>query len=91
MNIVLINDEIGVEVYKNWAEVKKYSSFKKEDFTQLGADYVLNCNQETYEISKDIKMIERVASERVFAKNKMSGIDMAVLGCFLMCILIYLK
>jgi hypothetical protein len=89
MNIVLINDEIGVEVFKSWSEMKKYTSFDKADFTKLGVDYILNCNNETYEISKDIKVLERVASERVFTKNKMSGSDLCAVGAFIMSILIY--
>lgn len=91
MNIVLINDEVGVEVYKSWSEVKKYTSFKKEDFAKLGTDYVLNCNNETYEIAKDIKTLERVASERVFAKSKMTGADMAAFGAFIMTVLIFFQ
>lgn len=90
MNIVLINDE-GVETFKSWSQVKKYSSFDKEDFTQVGKDFVLNCNNETYEVSKDIKLLERVASERVFTKT---GLDMSAVAIWitvLMTLLIYMK
>lgn len=90
MNIVLINDT-GVETFKSWREVGKYTSFKKEEFTQIGKDYVLNCNNESYEISKDIKLLERVASERVFTK---SGMDMSMLMIgftALMSLLIYMQ
>lgn len=89
MNIVVITDETGIEVYKSWTQLKKETSFKKEDFAQIGTDYILNCTLDTFEIVKDIKTLERVASERVFAKNKMTGIDMAVIGTFVMSILIY--
>jgi hypothetical protein len=51
----------------------------------------LNCNNETYEISRDIKTLERVASDRVFAKSKMSGIDLLVVLAAVMSILIYFK
>lgn len=91
MNIVLITDEAGIEVYKTWSELKKDTSFKKDDFAQVGTDYILNCTQDTFEISKDIRTLERVASERVFAKNKMTGIDMAAIGAFIMTVLIYFK
>ena len=91
MNIVLVTEEAGIEVYKSWAQLKKESSFKKEDFAQIGTDYILNCTQDTFEIAKDIKVLERVASERVFAKSKMSGSDMASIGAFVMAILIYFQ
>jgi hypothetical protein len=90
MNIVLINDT-GVEVYKSWHHVHKETSFKKIDFAPVGTDFVLNCNNETYEISRDIKTLERVASDRVFAKSKMSGIDLLVVLAAVMSILIYFK
>jgi hypothetical protein len=69
MNIVVLHDN-GIEHYKSWSEVKKYTSFKKNDFAQLGTDYVLNSTGDTFEISKDIKLLETVASQKVFSKDK---------------------
>lgn len=83
MNIVLINDT-GIETFKSWSDVKKYSSFTKDDFTKVGVDYVLNCNNETYEISKDIKTLERVASERVFAKSQTTTLDWLIIATFIL-------
>jgi hypothetical protein len=78
MNIV-VRHEKGIDVYKSWNEIKKKTSYKKEEFAQLGTDFVLDTDNESYEIAKDIKMLERVASERVFAKSQMSNIDWAIL------------
>ena len=88
MNIVIVNDT-GVDVFKKWSDVKKYTSFTKEDFTPVGADFFLTIDNESYEISKDIKLLERVASERVFAKQKMSGVDYFAVLSGVMTILIY--
>jgi hypothetical protein len=69
LNIVIIADH-GVEVFKTWREVKQYTTFKKEDFAQIGPDYVLNCTGETWEVVQDVKMLERVAAQKVFSKDK---------------------
>lgn len=69
MNIVVIH-EGGVENYKSWTQVKKATSYEKDEFTQLGVDYLLNTTGDTYEIAKDIKQLERVASSKVFTKDK---------------------
>lgn len=90
MTIVLIND-MGVEVYKNWRQVAKETSFKKEDFTKIGNDYVLECDGETFEVSKDIKLLERVASERVFSKTGMDMSSLAVWATVILSLLIYMK
>lgn len=90
MNIVVVTD-IGVDVYKKWTDVKKYSGFNKEDFTPVGKDFVVNVNAETYEVSKDIRLLERVASEKVFTKNKMEMSDWMMVGTFIMSLLIYMK
>lgn len=69
MNIVIVT-ESGVETFKRWTEVKKHTSFKKEDFSQIGVDYLLNCTDDTYTMSLDIKQLETVASQKVFTKDK---------------------
>lgn len=90
MNIVIINDT-GVECFNSWRDANKYSSFNKEDFTKIGVDYVLNCNNETYEISKDIKLLERVASEKVFAKSKASTYDLVAIGTFILVFMMLIR
>lgn len=84
MNIVIVTEDLGIEVYKTWKDVNKYTSFDKGEFTKLGVDYILNCSKETFEIQKDIKTLERVASERVFAKKSFTGLDWCILGTFIL-------
>ncbi|MBY6272394.1 MAG: hypothetical protein CW346_09315 [Bacillaceae bacterium] len=91
MNIVVIHD-VGVDVYRTWREVEKnHGSLKKEDFTKVGTDYVCNLTGESYEITKDVKLLERVASERVFAKQSMGFTDWCSIGAFVMAVLIYFQ
>lgn len=90
MNIVVIHDA-GVEHFKTWAQVKKATSHDKSEFTRIGVDYVLNMTGDTYEISKDIKMIERVASQKVFAKDKFDTANWFQLITLVLAILIYAR
>jgi hypothetical protein len=90
MNIVVVHDQ-GVDVYRTWREVEKYHALRKDDFTKVGTDYICSLTGESYEISKDVKLLERVASERVFAKQGMSFNDWCVIGGFIMSILIYFQ
>lgn len=76
MNIVLVTDEIGIEVFKSWNQVRKYTSFKKEDFTPMGKDFILNTTNDSFEIAKDIKLLEHVAAKKMFTKNKMDFSDL---------------
>lgn len=76
MNIVVVTEETGIEVFKSWAEMKKYTSFEKNDFTKLGADFILNTTQDSFEISKDIKLLEHVAAKKMFTKNKFDFSDL---------------
>lgn len=76
MNIVLVTDEVGIEVFKSWNQVRKYTSFKKEDFTPMGKDFILNTTNDSFEIAKDIKLLEHVAAKKMFTKNKMDFSDL---------------
>lgn len=91
MNIVLINDEVGIEVYKTWSEVKKHTSFTKADFTQLGTDYILNATNDSFEIAKDIKLLEHVAAKKMFTKNKMDLADLVGIINLLLIFMILVK
>lgn len=90
MNIVVINDE-GIEVFKTFREVQKYTSFKKEDFAKIGNDYVVNITGESYEISKDIKLLERVAASKVFGKKPMDTASVLSFVSAILALLIYMK
>lgn len=71
MNIVVVVDDIMIENYKKWSDVKKvHPALTKEDFVQHGTDYVTMLDKESYMISKDIKLLETVATERVFGKKQ---------------------
>lgn len=71
MNIVVVVDDMMVEVYKKWSDVKKlHPQLKKEDFVQHGNDFVTMMDKQSYMISKDIKLLETVATERVFGKKQ---------------------
>lgn len=91
MNIVVIHD-IGVDVYKTWREMQKsHGSLKKEDFTKVGADYVCNLTGESYEVTKDVKLLERVAAESVFSRQSFSLSDWCSIGAFVLAFLIYFQ
>lgn len=69
MNIVVVTEN-QIETYKRWSEVKKHTSFTKDDFSQVGTDYILNCTDDTFTMALDIKQLETVASQKVFTKDK---------------------
>lgn len=85
-NIVVVSDT-GVEVYKKWSDVKKDLNMEKEEFAEVGIDYICNLTGDSYEVAKDIALLERVASERVFAKSKMNNTDYMIAGTLLLVII----
>lgn len=72
MNIVVIRDGEGVEIYKKWKDViRDYPTLKKDsDFVKEGEDYVSIIDKDSYRIVKDIKLLESVATEKVFGKKE---------------------
>jgi hypothetical protein len=88
VNIVVITD-MGIDTYKKWNDMKKNHSLNKEDFVQYGTDFIAQMDQESYEVSKDIKLLERVASEKVFQKSKMDMTDIFSILAGVMSVLIY--
>jgi hypothetical protein len=90
MNIVVVTDT-GVDVHKKWSDVKNNHALKKDDFTVLGTDYICYLDEQSYEISKDVKLIERVASEKVFAKSKMSAPDIFAILAGIMSVIIFMQ
>lgn len=70
MNIVVVVEDVAVKVYKKWSDVKKnHGDLSKDDFVKVGEDYLLVMDKESYRISRDITLLESVASERVFGKK----------------------
>jgi Ni,Fe-hydrogenase III large subunit len=88
VNIIVVTDS-GIDTYKKWADMKKHHTLEKTEFVQYGADFIAQMDNESYEVSKDIKLLERVASEKVFQKTKMSGTDMFAVLSGVMSVLIY--
>ena len=72
MNIVVVKDGYGVDLFKKWSEVEKnYPTLNKEsDFVKEGEDYICIVDKETYQVIKDIKLLESVATEKVFGKKE---------------------
>jgi hypothetical protein len=56
--------------------MKREISAEKEDFTKVGSDYVLNMTDESFEIAKDIRLLEIVASKNVFKKDSLDVTNM---------------
>lgn len=70
MNIVVIVDDMLIETYKKWSDVTRmHPTLKKEDFVKHGNDFITLFDKESYQISRDIKLLETVATERVFGKK----------------------
>lgn len=89
-NIVVISDT-GVEVYKKFSDVKKDLHMEKEEFAEVGIDYVANLTGDSYEVAKDVSLLERVASERVFAKSKMNNTDYMIAGILILVIVMLMR
>lgn len=90
MKIYVIT-EVGVDVYKNWPQLKAAVNMDKDDFIQCGSDYVLKTDLQSYEITKDARLLQRVASDQVFAKSKFEMSDWIGLLTLLFAFLIYIK
>lgn len=69
MNVVVVTDT-GVDTYKKWSDVDKNHAMTKEDFVRYGNDYVAYMDNESHQVSKDIKLLESVASKQIFGKPK---------------------
>ena len=78
MKICVITDA-GIDVYKSWSAVKAATGLEKNDFTNIGGDFVIQMNDETFNIVKDIKLLENVAAQKMFTKNKLTLPDIASL------------
>ncbi|MEK5149200.1 hypothetical protein MKX53_19635 [Psychrobacillus sp. FSL K6-4615] len=69
MNLVVVTD-IGVDTYKKWSDVTKNHAIEKSEFVKYGDDYVAYMDEESHRVSKDIKLLEDVASREIFGKPK---------------------
>lgn len=91
MNIVVITEMQGIDVFNSWREMQKHYNFTKEDFEQVEKDFILKTDIQTAEIYKDLKILERAAAESVFKKQKMSGFELLSVATFAFSLFIYFK
>lgn len=61
--------ESGVHTYNSMLAVKKEVSLEGKDFVELGNDRVLYMTDHSFEVVKDIRLLETVASKKVFSKD----------------------
>lgn len=88
MNIVIVHDD-GVSVFKTWREMSRFYAFSKDEFAQVGQDYILNTTKDSFEVAKDIRLLETVASQRVFAKDKFDITNWLQFGVILVSLMIW--
>lgn len=71
MNIVVIVEDIGVDTYKKWSSVKtEHPTLTKDDFVQEGEDFICMMDKKSYMVSKDVSLLENLATEKVFGKKE---------------------
>ncbi len=87
MNIVIVSD-YGVDVFKKWSDAFKVHNVTKEDFVRYEKDYILYFDKEAHQVSKDIKLIEQVATAKIFPKPKMTMPEMMSIGSFFILIML---
>jgi hypothetical protein len=90
MNVVVVTDT-GVDTYKKWSDVEKNHAISKPDFVRYGNDYVAYMDNESHQISKDIKLIEAVASKQIFGKPKVDVLTVFTNGFVLVMILAFMQ
>lgn len=86
MNLVVVTDT-GVDVYKKWSDVQKHHKIEKSEFVKYADDWVAYMDEESHRVSKDIKLLESVASNQIFGKPK---VDMLTVGAVIITNLIML-
>lgn len=90
MNIIVVTPS-HIEVYKSWSQMKKNTTFDKNDFTEHGGDYILNATEDTFTISKDIKLLENVAAAKMFTKNRMEFSDLIQIATLILVFVLMVK
>lgn len=67
---VYVITETAVKTYNSWNKLQKELSIEKTEATPIGKDFVINMTDQSFDIAKDIKLLETVASKKVFSKDK---------------------
>lgn len=70
MRRVYIITESGVNVYNSLTKMNREISLDKHELTEVGSDLVCNMTDMSYQISKDIRLLETVATRKIFSKDK---------------------
>lgn len=74
--IVVIVEDVMVETYDKWSQVaKNHPNLKREEFTRHGDDWVCAMDYESHRISRDIKVLEDIATDRIFGKQKIDWLN----------------
>lgn len=66
----VIIEDVGIEAYDKFSHVEKNHKLTKSDFVKHGDEYITHFNTEDYHVSKDIKLLETVATEKIFGNKK---------------------
>lgn len=68
--MIYVITESGVYTYKSKIQMTKDVAIETKELTPVGKDYVVNMTDQSFEIAKDIRLLESVASKKVFSKDK---------------------
>lgn len=69
-NYIVVTEGVGIETFKKFSEVEKSYSLQKSDFTREGDDFITGLDPQSIMVTKDIKLLETLATESVFGKKK---------------------
>jgi hypothetical protein len=69
--MIYVITETAVKKYTSIRKLKNDLSIQEHELTQVGKDHVINLTDEGFEVAKDVKLLEAVASKRVFTKESM--------------------
>lgn len=69
--MIFVITESSVKQYKSMKRLQAELSLEQHELTQIGKDYVVNMTDDSFEVAKDIKLLEAVASKKVFTKESM--------------------
>lgn len=69
--MIYVITETAVKQYRSIKRMQTDVSVQEHELTKIGKDYVINMTDDSFEIAKDIKLLETVASKKVFTKETM--------------------
>lgn len=81
MKWFVIVDDVGIFTYDKWSQVEKNHDLKKSDFVKHGDEHIVRFDADAYNISKDIKVLETVATSKVFGQPKIDWLTAFATAC----------